>query len=119
LGIACEVVLVYGELVAWGVVNLEVEVAVLDMVGNRDTWTDSWLVFVEYDDDCRPVRGVTDSGFSRRATGAAVFYVRDGNLAGVGFIIGSGCCGVEGGEEAENDSGDGVLHSESLRRYEL
>ena len=103
-------------MVAWGVVNLEVDVAVLDMVGNLGTGTDSWLVVVEYDGDCRPVRGVTDFGCSRLATGTTVGYSRDGNLAGVGFIIRSGCCGVEGGEEAENDSGDGVLHSECFKK---
>jgi len=45
-----------------------------------------------------------------------VSYSCDGNLAGVGFIIRSGCCGVEGGEEAENDSGDGVFRSEGFKK---
>ena len=102
---------------AWGVVNLEVEVAVLDMVGNLGTGTDSCLVFVEHDGECRPVRGVSDSGCSCLATGTGVGYSRDGDLVGRGVIrSGCWCCGVEGGEEAENDSGDGVLHSEGFKK---
>jgi len=49
-------------------VNPEVEVVVLDTVGKLGTGTDSWPVFVEYDGECRPVRGVTDVGCSRLAT---------------------------------------------------
>ena len=44
-----------------------------------------------------------------------VGYPWDGNLAGVGFIIRSGRCCVEGGEETANDSGDGVLHNEGFK----
>ena len=55
-------------------------------------------------------------GCSRLATCTSVGYSRDGNLAGVGLIIRSGCCGVERGEEAKNDSRDGVLHSESFKK---
>jgi len=103
-------------LVTWGVVNPEVEVAILDSVGKLGTIADSCLVTVEYDGDCRPVRGEIDVDCSRRATGTAVAYLPDGNLGGIGFIIRSGCCDVEGGKEAENDSGDGVLHSEGFKK---
>ena len=105
-------------MVARGVVNLEVEVAVLDLVGNLSTGADSCFVqvVVEYDGECRPVRGETDFGCPRLTTGTAVGHSRDSNLARVGFIIRSGCCGVEGGEEAKNDSGDGVLHSKGFKK---
>jgi len=103
---------------AWGVYNLEVEVAVLDLVGKLGTGADSCLVFVEYDGGCRRVRGEGDAGCSRPAARTAVGYLVDFNIAAVELRFGCWrwCCDVEGGEEAENDSGDGVLHSEGFKK---
>lgn len=103
-------------MVALGVVDLEVEVAVLVLFGEGDAGADVCLIFIEYDSDCLEVLGVTDCGSSRLATATAVLHICDGNILAVWLIIGSGCCDAEGGEEAENESRDGVLHSEGFKK---
>lgn len=107
--------LVQGVLVSVGVVKLDVDVAVLASLGKGDTGADGCDIAVECEGDCLPIVGLADSDCSCFATATSIGDPLDVNLAGVDIItIGSGCCGAEDGEEAENKGRNGVLHSDGL-----
>jgi len=118
IGVARVVGLVQGVLVSVGVVELDVDVAVLALLDEGYTGTDGCDIAVEGEGDCLVVVALADGDCSCLATATGVVDSLDVNLVGVDVIIRSGCwrCDAEDGKEAKNECRDGVLHSEGLRK---
>jgi len=96
--------------------KFDIDVAVLASLNKGDARADGCDIAVECEGDCLVVVGLADSDCSRLAAATGVGDSLDVNLADVDLVVGSGCCGAEDGKEAEDESRDRVLHSESLRR---